>query len=138
MAARKKTGRSAAEKAYAKLLEDNTALVGTVGEHYERLRAHLLAAAEEADLYETARSAAVSAGAVTKGQLDQLGYGSVPKLPALAEIGEDSAEPATAKKKPAGGAPAKAAPAADAPVSENNQAPQPADEHSGLEPVPAG
>ncbi|MDZ4232785.1 MAG: hypothetical protein U1C73_03275 [Dietzia sp.] len=82
MAPRKKNGRAAAEAAYANLLKDNTALVGDVGEAFDRYVASLEAAAQARDEFEQARAAAVKAGAVTNDQLDQMGYKRTSKLPA--------------------------------------------------------
>lgn len=82
MPPRKKNGRAAAEAAYANLLKDNTALVGDVGEAYDRYVASLEAAAQARDQFEEARAAAVKAGAVTNDQLDQMGYKKTSKLPA--------------------------------------------------------
>ncbi|ANE83416.1 hypothetical protein A7U43_28275 (plasmid) [Mycobacterium adipatum] len=82
MAPRKKNGRAAAEAAYANLLKDNTALVGDVGEAFDRYVASLEAAAQAREQFEEARTAAVKAGAVTNDQLDQMGYKKTSKLPA--------------------------------------------------------
>ena len=81
MAPRKKNGRAAAEAAYANLLKDNTALVGDVGEAFDRYVASLEAAAQAREQFEEARTAAVKAGAVTNDQLDQMGYKKTSKLP---------------------------------------------------------
>jgi hypothetical protein len=83
MAPRKRTGRSAAEAAYAALLKENTALVGDVGEAWDALDSALAQAAALRESYEDARTAAVKAGAVTNDQLDQMGYKRTPKVPAL-------------------------------------------------------
>lgn len=83
MAPRKKTGRSAAEAAYAALLKENTALVGDVGEAWDALDTALKQAVELQKNFEDARAAAVRAGAVTNDQLDQMGYKKTPKIPAL-------------------------------------------------------
>ncbi|OJZ66757.1 hypothetical protein BRW65_26830 [Mycobacterium paraffinicum] len=81
MAPRKKTGRAAAEAAYANLLKDNTALVGDVGETWDAYVAQLHDAAAARERYEDARTAAVKGGAVTNDQLDQMGYKKTAKLP---------------------------------------------------------
>lgn len=99
--ARKKTGRSAAEAAYAALLKDNTTLVGDVGEAWDELDGALAHAAALRERYEEARSAAVKAGAVTNDQLDQMGYKRTPKVPALPSRPGDDAGSA-APKPPAG------------------------------------
>ncbi|MFV8227418.1 hypothetical protein [Mycolicibacterium fortuitum] len=83
MAPRKKTGRSAAEAAYAALLKENTALVGDVGEAWDALDTALKQAVELQKNFEDARAAAVRAGAVTNDQLDLMGYKKTPKIPAL-------------------------------------------------------
>jgi hypothetical protein len=102
MAPRKKTGRSAAEAAYAALLKDNTALVGDVGEAWDALDGALSHAAALRERYEEARSAAVKAGAVTNDQLDQMGYKKTPKIPALpSRPGEETGS--AAPKPPASG-----------------------------------
>jgi hypothetical protein len=82
MAPRKKTGRAAAEAAYANLLKENTALVGDVGEAWDTYLAKLQDAAAARETYEEARAAAVKGGAVTNDQLDQMGYKKTSKLPA--------------------------------------------------------
>ena len=81
MAPRKKTGRAAAEAAYANLLKENTALVGDVGEAFDEFVAKLEEAAAARERYEEARAAAVKGGAVTNDQLDQMGYKKTSKLP---------------------------------------------------------
>ena len=81
MPPRKKTGRAAAEAAYANLLKDNTALVGDVGEAFDAFVAKLEETAVARDRYEEARAAAVKGGAVTNDQLDQMGYKKTSKLP---------------------------------------------------------
>lgn len=81
MPARKKTGRAAAEAAYANLLKDNTTLVGDVGEAFDSFVASLEVSAAARDRYEEARAAAVKGGAVTNDQLDQMGYKKTSKLP---------------------------------------------------------
>lgn len=108
MARRKKSGRAAAEAAYANLLKDNTALVGDVGETWDDMVAQLEAAAAARERYEDARAAAVKGGAVTNDQLDQMGYKKTAKLPAppsrtpAAPSAESSAETAS---EAAGGKP---------------------------------
>ncbi|WP_006244108.1 hypothetical protein [Mycolicibacterium tusciae] len=82
MPPRKKTGRAAAEAAYATLLKENTTLVGDVGEAFDDFVAKLGAAAAARESYEEARAAAVKGGALTNDQLDQLGYKRTAKLPA--------------------------------------------------------
>ena len=81
MPPRKKTGRAAAEAAYANLLKENTALVGDVGEAFDAFVAKLEEAAAARERYEEARAAAVKGGAVTNDQLDQMGYKKTSKLP---------------------------------------------------------
>ena len=81
MPPRKKTGRAAAEAAYANLLKDNTTLVGDVGEAFDSFVASLEVSAAARDRYEEARAAAVKGGAVTNDQLDQMGYKKTSKLP---------------------------------------------------------
>ncbi|MBS4730594.1 hypothetical protein MSM1_20490 [Mycobacterium sp. SM1] len=81
MAPRKKTGRAAAEAAYANLLKENTALVGDVGEAWDTYVTKLEDAAAARERYEQARAAAVKGGAVTNDQLDQMGYKRTAKLP---------------------------------------------------------
>jgi len=83
LAPRKRSGRAAAEAAYADLLKEHTTLVGDVGAYYESYLAKLQAAVAERERYEQARAAAIKAGAVSNEQLDQLGYKKTPKLPAL-------------------------------------------------------
>jgi hypothetical protein len=82
MAPRKRTGRAAAEAAYANLLKENTALVGDVGEASDAYVAKLADAAAARERYEEARAAAVRGGAVTNDQLEQMGYKKTTKLPA--------------------------------------------------------
>ena len=82
MPPRRKTGRAAAEAAYANLLKENTTLVGDVGEAFDALSAKLEEAAAARDRYEEARAAAVKGGAVTNDQLDQMGFKKTSKLPA--------------------------------------------------------
>lgn len=82
MPPRKKTGRAAAEAAYAALLKENTALVGNVGEEFDNFVAKLGEAAAARERYEDARAAAVKGGAVTNDQLDQMGYKKTSRLPA--------------------------------------------------------
>jgi len=96
MAPRKKTGRAAAEAAYANLLKENTTLVGDVGEAWDTLVAKLNDAVAARDRYEDARAAAVKGAAVTNDQLDQMGYKKTPKLPTL------PARPAADPEPPAG------------------------------------
>lgn len=98
MAPRKKTGRSAAEAAYAALLKDNTALVGDVGEAWEALDTVLAQAAALCESYEHARAAALKAGAVTNDQLDQMGYKKAPRVPVLPPRVEETASGAAPKK----------------------------------------
>jgi hypothetical protein len=81
MPPRKKTGRAAAEAAYANLLKENTTLVGDVGEAFDAFVAKLEEAGAARDRYEEARAAAVKGGAVTNDQLDQMGYRKTSKLP---------------------------------------------------------
>ena len=81
MPPRKKTGRAAAEAAYANLLKENTALVGDVGEAFDAFVAKLEEAGAARDRYEEARAAAVMGGAATNDQLEQLGYNKTSKLP---------------------------------------------------------
>lgn len=82
MPPKKRTGRTAAEAAYANLLKENTALVGDVGEAHDAFVASLEQAAAARQRYEDARAAAVKGGAVTNDQLDQMGYKKTSKLPA--------------------------------------------------------
>ena len=82
MAPRRRTGRAAAEAAYANLLKENTALVGDVGEAWDAYVAKLADAAAARERYEEARVAAVKGGAVTNDQLDQMGYKKTAKLAA--------------------------------------------------------
>lgn len=82
MPPRKKTGRAAAEAAYATLLKENTTLVGDVGEAFDNFVAKLGDAAAAREQYEDARAAAVKGGALTNDQLDQMGYKRTAKLPA--------------------------------------------------------
>lgn len=81
MPPRRKTGRAAAEAAYANLLKENTTLVGDVGEAFDAYVASLEDAAATRDRYEDARAAAVKGGAVTNDQLEQMGYKKTSKLP---------------------------------------------------------
>lgn len=83
MAAKKRSGRAAAEAAYADLIRDKTALVGEVGAAFEAYTANLEAAITGRERYEQARLVAIKQGAVTNEQLDQLGYKKTPKLPSL-------------------------------------------------------
>ena len=82
MPPRKKTGRAAAEAAYANLLKENTALVGDVGEAFDAFVAKLEETAVARERYEEARAAAVKGGAVTNDQLDQMGFKKTSKVPA--------------------------------------------------------
>ncbi len=82
MPPKKKTGRAAAEAAYANLLKDNTALVGDVGESFDAYTTALNAAIAGRERYDQARAAAVKGGAITNEQLDQMGYTKPAKLPA--------------------------------------------------------
>lgn len=82
MPPKKRTGRAAAEAAYANLLKDNTALVGDVGESFDAYAAALNEAIGRRERYEQARAAAVKGGAITSDQLDQMGYKKTSKLPA--------------------------------------------------------
>lgn len=91
MPPRKKTGRAAAEAAYATLLKENTTLVGDVGEAFDNFVAKLGDAAAAREEYEEARAAAVKGGAVTNDQLDQMGYKRTSKLPAAPVRPADSA-----------------------------------------------
>jgi hypothetical protein len=96
--ARKKTGRAAAEAAYADLLKENTSLVGDVGEAWDAFAAKLKDAVAARDCYEEARAAAVKGGAVTNDQLDQMGYRKIPKMPGLPD--KTPPEPAAAQASP--------------------------------------
>ena len=60
MAPRKKSGRTAAETAYADLMKEAQTLVGDVGESYEAYTAKLADAAAARERYETARVTAVN------------------------------------------------------------------------------
>lgn len=91
MASKRKSGRAAAEAAYADLLKDHTSLVGDVGEAFDVMVAKLDAACEARDRYEDARAAAVKSGAVTNEQLDSMGYRKTPKLPASPQRGTSEA-----------------------------------------------
>lgn len=79
---KKKSGRAAAEAAYANLLSEHTALVGDVGEAFDAYVAKLNATSEARDDYERARAAAIKGGAVTNDHLEQMGYKRLTKLPA--------------------------------------------------------
>jgi hypothetical protein len=96
MASRRKTGRAAAEAAYADLLKENTSLVGDVGEAFDVMVTKLDDAAGARDRYEDARAAAVKSGAVTNEQLDNMGYRKTPKLPAppqrIAAVSQNGAQ----------------------------------------------
>lgn len=83
MAPKKKSGRIAAEAAYAELMREATTLVGDVGAAYQAYAAKLDEAAAARVHYEDARAAAVKAGALTSDQLDQMGYKKTQKLPLL-------------------------------------------------------
>lgn len=108
MPPRKKTGRAAAEAAYANLLKDNTTLVGDVGEAFDALVASLEVSAAARDRYEEARAAAVKGGAVTNDQLDQMGYKKTSKLPTPparpSNDDNDSHQPASASGPQTNGA----------------------------------
>lgn len=82
MPPRKKTGRAAAEAAYADLMREHTTLVGNVGAAWDDYLSAMTAATEARERYEQARSAAVKAGALTADQFDQMGYPRTPKLSA--------------------------------------------------------
>lgn len=81
MAPRGRSGRAAAESAYANLLKEHTALVGDVGAAFEAFTSKLAAAAAAREEYEHARATAVKAGAISAEQLDHLGYRKSPRLP---------------------------------------------------------
>ena len=103
MPPKKKTGRAAAEAAYANLLKENTALVGDVGEAFDAYVAALTDAAAARERFEDARAAAVKGGAVTNDQLDSMGYKKTTKLPAPPARTSDAAKNASppAAKPPA-------------------------------------
>ncbi|WGI35975.1 hypothetical protein QDT91_28625 (plasmid) [Mycolicibacterium aubagnense] len=84
MAPKKKTGRAAAEAAYADLMKTQTTLVGNVGAAFEEYATLLAAASAARDLYEEARTAAIKGQAISADQLDQLGYKKTQRLPQLA------------------------------------------------------
>ena len=116
MPPRKKTGRAAAEAAYANLLKENTALVGNVGEAFATYVGLLEEAATARERYEEARTAAVKGGAVTNDQLEQMGYKKTTKLPApptrtAAEKSSQSAAADTPNPSTNGAATAAAQPA---------------------------
>lgn len=90
MPPRKRSGRAAAEAAYANLLKDNTTLVGDVGASYDAYVTKLEDAAAARERYEQARAAAIKGGAVTNDQLDQMDYKKTAKLPSLAAQTPDS------------------------------------------------
>lgn len=94
---KKKSGRAAAEAAYANLLSEHTALVGDVGEAFDTYVAKLNATIEARDDYERARAAAIKGGAVTNDHLEQMGYKRLTKLPAppVSRANSDAAAPAT-------------------------------------------
>jgi len=97
MPPKKKTGRAAAEAAYANLLKENTTLVGDVGEAFDAFVAKLVEAGAARERYEEARAAAVKGGAVTNDQLDQMGYKKTSKLPTTAgQAGEQRQREPTA------------------------------------------
>ena len=108
MPPRKKTGRAAAEAAYANLLKENTTLVGDVGEAFDAFVAKLEEAAAARDRYEEARAAAVKGGAVTNDQLDQMGYKKTSKLPTPpakpADNASESRQPASSSGPQTNGA----------------------------------
>lgn len=93
---KKKSGRAAAEAAYANLLSEHTALVGDVGEAFDTYVAKLNATIEARDNYERARTAAIKGGAVTNDHLEQMGYKRLTKLPAppVSRVNSDAASPA--------------------------------------------
>ncbi len=99
MAPKKRSGRAAAEAAFAALLSDARAMVGDVGDAHEVFVAKLADVGAAQKRYEDARSAAIKAGAITNDQLDAMGYRKTPKLPTLG--GE---EQRAAVKKPAAAA----------------------------------
>lgn len=83
MAGRKRSGRAAAEAAFADLMKEQSRLVGDVGASHEAMLTKWAEAVAEVERYEAARTAATKAGAVTERQLDAMGYKKAPKLPAL-------------------------------------------------------
>ncbi|MFV8169757.1 hypothetical protein [Mycobacterium sp. DBP42] len=83
MAGRKRSGRAAAEAAFADLMKEHSRLVGDVGATHEAMLSKLAEAAAEVERYENARAAAIKASAVTERQLDAMGYKKAPKVPAL-------------------------------------------------------
>lgn len=125
MAGRKRSGRAAAEAAYADLMKEHSRLVGDVGATHEAMLAKLAEAAAEVERYENARAAAAKAGAVTERQLDAMGYKKAPKLPALnIAPGRDS------DKNPSSGKTTKdeeplAAQDAEAPAGDSSEVGQP-------------
>ena len=108
MPPKKKTGRAAAEAAYAKLLKENTTLVGDVGEAFDAFVAKLVEAGAARERYEEARAAAVKGGAVTNDQLDQMGYKKTSKLPTPpakpANNASESPQPASSSRPQSNGA----------------------------------
>jgi hypothetical protein len=105
MPPKKRTGRSAAEAAYANLLKENTALVGDVGEAHDAFVASLEQAAAARERYEDARAAAVKGGAVTNDQLDQMGYKKTSKLPAPIKPADKNSNASKANGSSAAAAP---------------------------------
>lgn len=97
MPPKKKSGRAAAEAAYANLLSEHTALVGDVGEAFDTYVAKLKAAIEARDDYERARAAAIKGGAVTNDHLEQMGYKRLTKLPTppMPRANSDATAPAS-------------------------------------------
>ncbi|MEY8019141.1 hypothetical protein [Mycobacterium servetii] len=89
---KKRSGRAAAERAYADLIRDKTRLVGDVGDTFEALTAALTAAAAQRERYEQARAAAIKNGAATSEQLDQLGYRKTTKTVTLPASEDSSAK----------------------------------------------
>lgn len=100
MAPRKRSGRAAAEAAYADLLKEHTTLVGDVGAYYQSYLAKLQAAAAERERYEQARAAAIKAGAVSNEQLDQLGYKKTPKLTLPVDAAPNGQAPRSGRSRP--------------------------------------
>lgn len=92
MAPKKRSGRAAAERAYADLIRDKTRLVGDVGDTFEALTAALATAAAQRERYEQARAAAIKNGAATSEQLDQLGYRKTTKTVTLPAAEEPTAK----------------------------------------------
>lgn len=100
MAPKSRTGRAAAETAYANLLKEHTTLVGDVGATFETLKAALAAVAAARSDYESARAAAIKAGAITNEQLDQLGYKKSPRLPVFKDETGATPAPAVSRSTP--------------------------------------